>query len=95
MGDAPNKVVKINLKILHKTTPVAPNPFAVHPQVPAQVANRVQSILLALGAIATARRISLNVPIQQFGKAKTPDYEVLENMVFERFYVKNNQDKRQ
>ena len=39
--------IKNKLTIIHKTTPVSPHPFAVHPAVPDSVKQHVQKLLLS------------------------------------------------
>jgi len=82
--------IKNNLKLIHKTTPVAPHPFAVHPRVPNEVANDVKRALLALGETQSGKKMLSLVPIKQIGKATIEDYLNLLRMGLERFYVKSN-----
>ncbi len=81
--------IKNNLKVIHKTTPVAPHPIAAHPRVPQDVANKVKQALLKLGQSEDGRKILANIPIKQVGEATIDDYETLNTMGLERFYVKN------
>ena len=82
--------IKNNLKVIHKTTPVAPHPFAVHPRLPNKVANDVERALLALGDTQAGKEMLSLVPIKQIGKATIQDYLNLLKMGLERFYVKSN-----
>jgi len=81
--------IKNHLKVIHKTTPVAPHPIAAHPRVPQDVVNKVKQALLKLGKSEDGRKILANIPIKQVGEATLDDYKSLNTMGLERFYVKS------
>ena len=82
--------IKNNLKVIHTTTPVSPHPFAVHPRVPREVAEKVKNALLELGTTESGRKMLLRIPIKKIGTADITDYQILETMGLERFYVNQN-----
>jgi len=88
--DQQKEPIRNSLRIIHRTTPVPPHPFAVHPRVPKQVADRVKKALLNLGASESGRALLAEIPIKQIGTATLEEYEVLRTMGLERFYVKQN-----
>ena len=79
--------IKNNLEIIHTTTPVPPHPFAVHPRVPREVVEKVQTAFLAMGTTDTGRKMLQKIPIKEIGTAEMRDYLILEKMGLERFYV--------
>ena len=82
--------IRNSLKVIHKTVPVAPHPFAVHPRVSKEVADKVKKAFLNLGTTPSGREMLSKIPIKQIGEARMADYAPLEKMGLERFYVKQN-----
>ena len=82
--------IKNSLRVIHTTTPVSPHPFAVHPRVPREVAEKVKNALLELGTTESGRKMLLQIPIKEIGVADISDYRNLETMGLERFYVNQN-----
>lgn len=82
--------IRDNLNVIHTTTPVAPHPFAVHPRVPVERAERVRQALLQLGKSEVGRTLLAKVPIKEVGEASMADYEPLRELGLDRFYVKSN-----
>ena len=74
------------LKVIHRTTPISPHPFAAHPRVPEQVRREVREALLAIGASEAGRELLDKVPIARIGPASMDDYQPLHDMGLERFY---------
>lgn len=83
--DRQQEEVRRLLKVIHRTTAVAPHPFAAHPRVPAKVRQEVQEALLDLGATEEGGKLFSKVPIKQIGSASLADYEGLRGMGLERF----------
>jgi len=77
-----------SLKVIHRTTDVAPHPLAVHPRVPEKVRRAVKEALIAMGSSEQGRKTLSRIPMKKIGVASMGDYEPLTNMGLERFYVK-------
>lgn len=80
--------VQEQLRIIYRTTKVAPHPLAAHPRVPAKVVERLQRAMLALGQSEEGRKLLDDIPIKQVGKASLDDYMPLKRMGLEEYYVK-------
>lgn len=78
------------LRVLHRTTPVSPHPFAAHPRVPEDVRKRVSQALLDIGATDDGRHLLSLIPIKQIGVASMEDYQPLAELGLERFYKSSN-----
>ena len=79
--------VRDNLRILYETTKVPPHPIAVHPRVPAEIRDAVQTALLAMMTSAQDSKLLAAIPIKKAGKASLTDYEELRSMGLANFYV--------
>ncbi len=75
------------LRVLYKTQAVKPHPFAVHPRVPQQIANRVKAALLKLGDSQPGQLLLSKIPIKKIGPASLDDYLPLKKLGLERFTV--------
>jgi phosphonate transport system substrate-binding protein len=75
------------LRVLYKTQAVKPHPFAVHPRVPQQVANRIKAALLKLGDSQPGQLLLSKIPIKKIGSASLDDYLPLKKLGLERFTV--------
>lgn len=80
--------IKGKLRVLYRTVQVASHPIAVHPRVPAAVAQQVQRVFLELGASERGRGMLDEIPMPAPGVAKLAEYQPLANMGLESFYVK-------
>jgi phosphonate transport system substrate-binding protein len=76
------------LRILHKTTPVSPHPFAAHPRVSTANIEKVRKALLKMGQDDKNSLLIAKIPIAEVIKAIIEDYDPLKKMDLERFYVK-------
>jgi len=76
-----------SLKIIHKTTPVAPHPIAVHPRVPKQDREKVINAFFELANSADGKKLLASIPIKKLGNARMEHYKPLEAMNLKRFYV--------
>jgi phosphonate transport system substrate-binding protein len=76
------------LRVLYRTAKVAPHPLAVHPRVPAGVAQRVLQAILAMGQSEGGKVMLGKIPMKQVGVAALDDYKPLEKLGLEPFYVK-------
>ena len=81
--------IRDNLRVLHRTTRVAPHPLAVHSRVPAKVAERVQQAILSMGESEAGRLMLGKIPMKQVGLATLDDYTPLDKLGLEPFYVKD------
>ena len=81
--------IRDQLRVLHRTTKVAPHPLAVHSRVPPKVAERVQQALLSLGESETGRLLLSQIPMKQVGIATLDDYTSLSKLGLEPYYVKD------
>ncbi len=81
--------IRDSLRVLHRTTKVAPHPLAVHPRVPAGVAEQVQQAMLSLGESEAGKLMLSKIPMKQVGIATLDDYTPLKKMGLEPFYVKD------
>lgn len=74
------------LKVLHRTTAVAPHPFAAHPRIATELQQKVQQAFLEIAATAAGKALFAEIPIKQAGPASMADYAPLQQMGLERFY---------
>jgi phosphonate transport system substrate-binding protein len=79
--------IRNNLRILYKTSEVAPHPFTAHRRVTRDIQEKVKAAFLALGDDAQGRKLLEEVPIKKVGLANMVDYEPLMEMGLEEFYV--------
>jgi phosphonate transport system substrate-binding protein len=82
-------IVRDALRILYRTTEVAPHPLAVHPRVEPSVREAVRSAFLALGAEEKGRALLADIPIRRIGPASPDDYAPLTEMGLDEFYVRD------
>ena len=75
------------LRIIYKTTPVAPHPIAAHPRVPEEDRIKVLNALFEIANTDTGKKLLAQIPIKQLGKASMEDYRPLEKMKLKRFFV--------
>ena len=85
--DRQSTPIRDALRILHTTNAVPSHPIAVHPRVPEVWRQRVVKSLLAMAEGGADRKLLLSVPMQEPGPAIYADYQPLEAMGLERFYV--------
>lgn len=77
------------LKIIHKTKPVAPHPIAAHPRIDAAVREQITATLVAYGESEQGKAQMSKIPMRKAGRADLADYQILREMNLERFYVKS------
>ncbi len=80
--------VRDALRILYRTSEVAPHPVACHPRVDGAVAARVRDAFLALGASEEGRALLAEVPIKRIGRADMADYAPLRALDLDAFYIR-------
>lgn len=79
--------VQEQLRVIYETTKMAPHPIAAHPSVEAAVIIKVQKALLALGQNEQGKALLKKIPIKQIGQASLADYQPLQALGLEEFYV--------
>ena len=75
------------LNVIHITQPVSPHPVAVHPRVSLRLQQKIQQAFLTLGKESKGMELLEKIPVKQIGKATFQDYDALQTMKLERFYV--------
>ena len=81
--------IRDQLRVLHRTAKVSPHPLAAHPRVPAKVVEQVEQAILSLGDSESGRDMLRKIPIKQIGRAQINDYQPLEKLGLESYYVKD------
>ena len=81
--------IRDQLRVLHRTTKVAPHPLAVHSRVPTKLGERVRQAFLSLGESEAGRAMLSKIPMKQIGIATLDDYRSLEKLGLEPYYVKD------
>lgn len=72
------------LRVIHKTRKVSPHPIAANPKVEEKVRQAIQKAFLKMAKTELLSK----VPIKKVGIATMEDYDVLNKMNLDRFYVK-------
>lgn len=75
------------LKIIYKTTPVAPHPLAAHPRVGKASYSIVKKALLKLGSTDHGKALLAKIPMKKVGAASMTNYSPLKQMNLKRFFV--------
>jgi len=75
------------LKVIYKTTPVAPHPIAVHPRVPEADRDTIFKALVKISATESGQKMLAQIPIKKLGKSSMQDYQPLQGMKLKRFFV--------
>jgi phosphonate transport system substrate-binding protein len=75
------------LRIVYKTSEVAPHPFAAHPRVPAAVRERIRQAFLQLGGTNEGQALLTKIPAKVIGPASLEDYQALRTMGLDKYYV--------
>lgn len=81
------KNIKDALKIIHKTTPVAAHPLAVHPRIKKNVYLKIKQAFLQLAVTEKGRKLIEKIPMRKAGPASLNDYSSLYKMNLKRFFV--------
>lgn len=79
--------IQSQLRVIYKTTEVPPHPLVVHPNVDAEVHQKVTEALLALGETEAGKKMLALVPMKVIGEAELEDYQLLNDMGLAEFYV--------
>ncbi|WP_420568009.1 phosphate/phosphite/phosphonate ABC transporter substrate-binding protein [Thalassovita sp.] len=91
MGTFRSQPIEISeqLRVLYKTSRVAPHPIAAHPRVPQEARTAVQNAFLSLWQTGYGREMLEQVPILEAAPASISDYQELKSMGLEKFFHKN------
>lgn len=79
--------VRNALKIIYKTPQVAPHPVVVHPRVDKSIQEKVREAFMKLGSTPEGRKLVAEIPIKEIGVATREDYEPLNQMGLDKYYV--------
>ena len=79
--------VKDKLRVIYETQKLAPHPIVSHPRVPAEVVARVQQAFYDLADAPCCKQLLASVPMNSPGPATREDYQDLEELGLEEFYV--------
>lgn len=79
-----------SLRVIYETRKLAPHPIVSHPRVPADVAARVQKAFYDLADAPCCKQLLASVPMKSPGPATRQDYEELDALGLEEFYVRPN-----
>jgi len=80
--------IKSQLRILYKTSKVAPHPIVVHPRVSKDSVDKFVQAILSMRESEKQSALLKKVPIKQAGKASLKDYLPLQEMGLDKFYIK-------
>ena len=86
--DRQSAEIKDQLRILYKTTKVAPHPLVVHPRVSAADVEKLKHAILAIGKTKNGQAMLVKVPFKKAGQASLNDYLPLKEMGLDKFYIK-------
>lgn len=76
-----------HLKVIYTTEKVSPHPVVVHPDIPETVRRNVVTAFLDMAQTENGKLLLEKVPMSKIGKAELSDYEQLQSMGLERFYI--------
>ena len=76
------------LRVIRKTQEVPPHPITVNKRVPAKVKLVVQRALMKIAATETGAKFLKQVPIKVAGETSIGDYQLINDMNLDEFYVK-------
>lgn len=85
--DRQSAPIRDALRILHTTNAVPSHPIAVHPRVAREWREKVVEALMAMAEGGEDRKLLKAVPMQEPGPVTYADYQALEAMGLNRFYV--------
>ncbi len=80
--------IRSQLRILYKTSKVAPHPIVVHPRVNKDTIDKFVQAILSMSESEKKSVLLKKVPIKQAGKASLKDYLPLKKMGLDKFYIK-------
>lgn len=81
--------IRKQLRVLYKTDELSPHPLAAHPRVPTEVRDKVQAALLQMGQTAKGQTMLNEIPIKKVGPASVLDYQSLQALGLDSYYVAN------
>ena len=81
------ETVRDALRVIYQTPEVASHPLAVHPRVDEATRERIREAFLQLGSTPEGRALLANIPMKQVGPASLEDYEPLQQLDLDKYYV--------
>lgn len=82
-----NEEIRSQLRIINKTAEVPPHPIAAHPRVEPEIVEKITAAFLELGKTVDGREMLGEIPVKVIGKTELKDYDLLNEMGLEDFYV--------
>lgn len=79
--------IRDQLRILYKTTEIAPHPLTVHPSVTQDVQNKISQAFLTLGSSEQGAKLLNKIPMKKIGPASLEDYDALKKMGLHKYYI--------
>ena len=80
--------VRNALRILYKTSKVAPHPVTAHQRIKPSVREKIKAAFISLGNYSEGKELLIKIPMKQIGSADMNDYAPLRKMGLEKYYVK-------
>lgn len=80
--------ISSQLRVISKTQEVPPHPVTAHKRVPKEVKLAVQSAFIKIAATELGAKLLKKIPIKVAGKTNIEDYQLLNDMKLDEFYVK-------
>jgi phosphonate transport system substrate-binding protein len=79
--------IKAKLRIFYSTQKVPSHPIIVHPRVEASVVKILTEALLEMGTTENGKSMLAKIPIKEIKATEQSEYDLLEDMGMEDFYV--------
>ena len=79
--------IRDQLRVLYKTTQVAPHPLVAHPRIDKSIREKVKAAFLELGNTDKGKALLKMIPMKQIGPADINDYDPLKKMGLEKYYI--------
>lgn len=81
--------IKKSLRILYQTTKVPSHPITYHPRISPEVTEIVKNALINFESSPDDAKLLRNIPIKKAGAASLSDYDMLDKMGLDEFYIKS------
>ena len=82
-----NAAIQEKLRIIYETPGVAPHPIVHHPRVPETTVKKVMDAWLALSHATDGRKLLEGIPMNDPGLATDQDYQPLDELGLDEFYI--------
>ncbi len=83
----PDKITS-QLRVISKTQEVPPHPITVHKRVPADIQQAVSDAFIRIADTEAGAKLLRNIPMISAGKTNIQEYQSLNDMQLDEFYVK-------